>query len=182
MLPDINAATDINLLPYFVINALTGERQRVYFAPLLPEDEAELRGPDWSRAVYRDVWIAFADDGQTFKLLCIEGSPGEILGLARIGIMKKSDKFLRKSLVESAPSNRTGAGLQKFAGVGRALVARIVAESFRIGGQGRIIVEPRPGSEFFHTRLGFQKRNAKEWQLGEVDAAILLALVLREAG
>ena len=161
----MNAETDINRLHYFVTNALTGERHEVYFAPLLPEDEAELRGADWSRAVYRDVWPVYVGDPKTIKLVCAGESTREILGIARIGEVEKRKRFVWKSLLETAPSNRAGTQKREFEGVGRALVARLVAESYRAGGNGRVIVIPRPGSEKFYSKLGFRKGELKGLEL-----------------
>ena len=179
MLPDDFDTTDKNRLAYCVVNAQTGERQDVYFAPLRAEDEAELRGPNWSRAVYREFWPACMDSENTLKLVCADVPAGEILGIVRIGTMMQAKRYLRECVLEAAPSNWRGTAGRKYAGVGRVSVARLVAESYSLGGAGKLLVEARPGSEKFYAGLGFRKGELKGLQLSVEGAEVVLASALR---
>ena len=146
---------DPNTLPYFVVEARTGKRVAVQFASVTVADEAELRGEDWSQAVFRDVWPALVRDLNTFKLMRV-GEDSRIQGMVRVGDFVHRFRLLKKSLLEAAPFNRHGQGPRQYQGVGRVLVARLVAESLAQGGRGRVLVSARPGTQAFYASLGFE--------------------------
>jgi hypothetical protein len=149
--------TNPNTLPYFISETQTGLRILVRFAPLTAADEAELRGMDWSQAVFRDIWPELVNDSNTFKMLCVNSHDTRIQGMVRLGQYAPVSGLLKKSLLEAAPFNRYGRSTQSYHGVGRVLVARLVIESVWQGGQGRVVVTPRPGSEVFYHTLGFRR-------------------------
>jgi hypothetical protein len=98
--------SDPNTLPYFVLEVQTGQHVPVRFAPLTAADEAELRGMDWSQAVFRDVWPELVNDSRTFKMLCVNSHDTRIQGMVRLGQYAPVSGLLKKSLLEAAPFNR----------------------------------------------------------------------------
>ena len=169
---------DPNTLPYFVVEARTGKKVAVRFAPVTAADEFELRGEDWSQAVFRDVWPALVGEPNTFKLARIDGENVRIEGMVRIGRMTRWGGTLQESLLEAAPSNRHIQQQPLYRGIGRVLVARLVVESILHGGQGRVAVHARTGTEAFYRRLGFQE--APVMRLRADDAGIVVRAALYE--
>ena len=140
------ANADPNTLPYFIKEQPTGDRVAIHFAALTPQDTAELRNEDWTNAVFRDVWPQLAGAGNTFKMVRTSAQDTRIQGVVHVGNVLWAGGLLEGSLLESAPFNLYGYAAQAYHGVGRALVARLVAESIVQGGQGRVGVRLRPGS------------------------------------
>ncbi len=146
---------DPNTLPYFITETRTGGVVPVRFEPLTPDDDAELKGDRWSAAVFKDVWPSYAHIPNTFKLVCVQDAASDIHGLVHVGKIMTASRFLKKSLLETAPSNQHQTSQPRYRGVGRVLIARLVVESYLQGGQGKVMVRPRPGTEPFYRALGF---------------------------
>ena len=176
MNPDDLPGTDPNMLPYFITEAQTGHIIQVQFASVAVLDQPELRNEDWSQSVFRDVWPEIASHERTLKLVCIGSEDTRIQGMLCVGILTRPGGFLRKNLLESAPFNRHGQQTQAYYGVGRVLVARLVAESVLQGGQGRVVVEPRKGTEKFYRAIGF--KGGETFQLSATNAGTLLRATL----
>jgi hypothetical protein len=173
---------DPNTLPYRIVEAWTGRAVAVQFAPLTPDDEAELRGPEWRSARFAVVWPEYVRLAGTLKLICRRGRDRRIQGLVYPGRVPWPGSPLEKNLLEAAPFNQYTAGEQRvYRGVGRVLVARLVAESFRQGGHGCVLVQAAPGSEGFYETLGFQRvtRLGRQFLLDEDAAEQLLATFFR---
>lgn len=182
---DALLAADPNTLPYFITAAGTGRIVPVQFASLAASDTAELDGANWKEAVFRDVWPVYVGDGQTLKLVCTNEADAAIQGLVRPGQVIGNSGFLRKSLLESAPSNRHMTAIPQYRGVGRVLVARLIVESYRQGTGGRVQIVARPGSEGFYRALGLRESprlaSVQTYFVTEDRAFALLKNVLREA-
>ena len=176
---DALLAADPNTLPYFVMEAATGDRVPVQFASLIESDIADLHGASWNAAVFRDVWPVHADEGQSLKLARANQADTAIQGLVRLGNVAFAGNFLRKSLLETAPNNRHDTGTPRYRGVGRVLVNRLVVEIYRQGAQGRVLVETRREAEGFYRRLGFSglPYGAKILKLYQTEARQLLQSV-----
>jgi hypothetical protein len=173
---------DPNSLPYFVKETLAGGVVPVRFEPLAPYDEAELRGQRWSKAVFSEVWPKYVHIHNTFKLVLVQETQKDILGLVHVGRVMPASRFLKKSLLETVPSERYQALRSHYRGVGRVLIARLIVESYLQGGQGNVMVRPRPGTEPFYSALGFTPapRLPRLYTLGAFEAETLLQRTLLE--
>ena len=169
---------DPDMLPYFITEVQTGRKVSVRFEPLALDDLAELQSAEWARAVFAAVWQYYAGDARTYKLVCTEGEDRRIQGIVSVGDVLPYGTSLRKSLLESAPFNRREKSAQVHRGVGRVMIARLIAESYLRGQQGRVSVVPRPGSEAFYTAIGFRQRG--DFVLEEASAYALLTSTLQE--
>ena len=176
MQPEDLPGADPNTLPYFITEAQTGSRVPARFEPLTLQDAAELNNEDWQNAVFKHVWPQLLTDENTFKLVCVSSTDTRIQGVAHVGSVLWAGGLLEKSLLETAPFNLYGQSMQTYQGTGRALVARLVVGSILQGGQGRVGVVPRPGSEAFYQRLGFQP--GKTFRLSSINAQALLQTAL----
>ena len=117
------------------------------------------------------------------KLVCREGQDTTIQGIVHIGKIVFFGGPLRKSLLEAAPCNRKETESQRYRGVGRILVARLVVESFQQGGQGRVIVVPRKEIIPFYSKLRFTfSPFSKHEMILDVEPAqeLLLRLIRHE--
>ena len=170
------ANADLNTLPYSIIEAQTNRLVTIHFETLTPQDVSELRNEDWTNAVFRDVWPQLTLVENTFKMVRTNAPDTRIQGVVRVGSVLWAGGLLEGSLLEAAPFNLHGYSAQTYRGVGRALVARLVAESILQGGQGRVGVLPRRGSEAFYYKLGF--RQSKVFRLGTTEAQALLQSTL----
>ncbi len=176
---------DPDHLPYCVIRVATHRSVRVGFQPLQSGDEAELRGPAWSGAVFREVWPGWIGEPGTYKLVRRHGQDRRIQGLLHLGRVERDGGALRDSLLETAPYNRERLVAERtYRGVGRVLVARLVLESYRQGGLGQVLVRARPGIEPFYLRLGFRRvpGAGAYFFLEREGATDLLRAALRTAG
>ena len=147
-----------NHLLYFIVE--NDRRVAAHFEPLMEEDKEELLGENWAHSVFQHAWHQFIGDPRTLKLVCDDDVERQIQGIVRLGTVVRvirNGGYLRHSLLETAPRNRTQAEQRTYRGVGRALLARLAMQSFNEGGQGRLLVHPRPGSEAFYIKLGFKK-------------------------
>jgi GNAT superfamily N-acetyltransferase len=135
---------DSNRLPY-VVHRATGEPVSVYFAPLDESDRAALLSEPWRSAVFAEVWPEFIGYSRALKLVYDQ----EILGLLRLGEKPAGVNFLRENLLEARPES-------ELRGVGRVLVARLVAESYNRGAMGQVRVESHKNAVGFYQHLGFQ--------------------------
>ena len=139
--------------------AVTGPdcRLPVRFELLTAADALVLWGPSWAHAVFQAVWLnaAIAEFG-ALKVVAPADHDAGVLGLVLPGTIKKLRGPLEDSLLETAPELRYGNPARSYRGVGRVLVARLVAESIVKGGGGAIRVRVRPGMGSFYTRLGFR--------------------------
>jgi hypothetical protein len=80
---------------------------------------------------------------------------------------------LTGSLLEAAPFNQYDRHETRvYREVGKQLVVRLVVESYQRGGQGKVLVQARPGSERFYEALGFRglSRGGHRFLLGEAAA------------
>lgn len=182
---------DLNTLPYIVTEVATGRVIPVCFEPLVEADKRELDGPVWSGqtspipAVFAPVWPAYIDDKQTFKLVCIrrrdkkrQGENQQIQGIVRIGSVEREGGFLKLSLLETAPFNRWEYQERRFSGVGRVLVARLVMESYRQGGRGKVLVSATRYAVNFYPAVGFKSvASPLNFVLDEAGAETLIARV-----
>jgi len=171
---------DPNTLPYFISDTQGGNVVPVCFRPLTPDDDTELRGEKWSAAVFAEVWLNYVHIPNTFKLVCLQDSASDIQGIVHVGKIMTTSRFLKKSLLETAPSNQHQAPHPRYSGIGRILIARLVVESYLRGGQGRIMVRPRPGTEPFYRALGFTPapRLPRRYLLDTPEAEVLLQKTL----
>lgn len=173
-------SVDPDTLPYFVNDARTEDRVPVRFRGTAEPDAAELNGPDWSESVFREAWLELIKEARALKLVCADNADASVQGLVSVGRVLPGGGALRKSLLEAAPPNRHGAHPQRFCGVGRVLVARLVAESYRRGARGAVTVRARVGSEGFYRALGFRGSpyRPQAFTLYEAEALPLLRGVL----
>ena len=83
---------------------------------------------------------------------------------------------------QAAPANRARTVPRRYRGVGRVLIARLVAQSWVEGGRGKILVSPRPGTEPFYVGLGFRfvRPMRSALVLNEMGAATLMKAALME--
>ena len=171
---------DPNTLPYFVTEMRTGSIMPVRFEPLTPDDDVELRGERWSGAVFADVWPSYAHIPNTFKLVCVQNAVSDIQGIVHVGNIMTAGRFLKKSLLETVPSNQHQASQPDHKGIGRVLIARLVVESYLQRGQGKVMVRPRPGTELFYRALGFTPapRLPRRYILDRSEAEALLQKTL----
>jgi hypothetical protein len=167
-------------LPYFITEIESDRPIPVRFALLTAADETELRGEGWAGAIFTEVWSGYAPIEQALKLISVAGTDKRIQGLVRIGTVLPGSQFLTKSLLEVAPFNRYDSQPRIYRGVGRVLIARLIAESYRQGTQGRIRVHARPGSESFYRALGFRTKLPPIFMLDTESAERLLNEVLLE--
>jgi Acetyltransferase (GNAT) domain len=132
----------------------------VCFTLFSATDEAEIMGERWKNAIYRKAWIAFlglTPHNNLLKLHLDVTDTSNIEGLVKIGEIPEGGGALRTSLLESVPLNRWSTqNPQGFSGVGRVLVARLIAESYKTGGNGVVTVEPNTKAIGFYERLGFR--------------------------
>ncbi len=129
--------------------------------------------------MFKHVWPQLLTDENTFKLVRVSSTDTRIQGVAHVGSVLWAGGLLEKSLLEAAPFNLRGQPMQAYRGAGRTLVARLVVESILQGGQGRVGVVPRPGSEAFYQKLGFQP--GKIFRLSSTNAQALLQTALLPA-
>jgi len=148
-------AADPNTLPYRLRRLATGEVVVASFEPSTAEDAEESGGEDWRGAKFAEVWPEFVELPGTLKLVLAHGEDRRIQGIMRLGQVEAPSCPLTGSLLESAPWNQEGAEPRGYAGVGRALVRRLVVESLRQGGEGSILDRAAPGSVGFYRALGF---------------------------
>lgn len=151
--------SDLDTLPFYITASQSGRTVPVRFAPLAPEDADELTSELWRQAVFSDVWPQFIGDETTRKLVCTQNEDLRIQGLVRFGSVTRSGGLLKHNLLEAAPFNQHNTSVQQYRGVGRVLVARLVAESVAQGGEGRVAVSPRRGTEPFYLAIGFKMKN-----------------------
>jgi hypothetical protein len=88
---------------------------------------------------------------------------------------------LTGSLLEAAPFNQYDRGKTRaYREAGKQLVVRLVVESYQRGGQGKVLVQARLGSERFYEALGFRRvsRGGHRFLLGEAAAAGLVRQAL----
>ncbi len=167
-------------LPYYV---LEGERPvRVRFAPLEAGDENYINA-QWHLSIFFDVWQRLAQyeiaQPTSLKLVAVEKQDDSILGLLRMGdsasIQVTYGKLNTQSLLETAPHLRYQSREREYHGVGKALIARLIAESILRGQGGSLVVSPRPQVIPFYRHLGFQplRRNPKQFFI-RAEAGLLL--------
>jgi GNAT superfamily N-acetyltransferase len=118
---------------------------RVHFELLVDSDREALLSEPWRSAVFAEVWQEFLDYPQALKLICGQ----EIVGLLRLGEKPTGINFLRENLLESRPES-------KLQGIGRVLVARLVAESYNKGAMGQVRVQSHKNAVGFYQHLGFK--------------------------
>lgn len=124
---------------YFVTDS-AGQQVNVCFEPLTGNDSSALEGDDWQGAQFGEVWKAWAEHEVALKLVRCDGSDKSILGVVKIGTVRRANNrggYLRDSLLETAPVYRHDMKARRYRGIGRVLVARLVAESKAQGAEGR---------------------------------------------
>lgn len=148
-------------LPYYV---LEGERPvRVWFTLLEAGDEDYIN-EWWKASIYFAVWqqVALHEVAQptSLKLVVADEQETQILGLLRMGggtsMQVTNGKRNTQSLLETAPRLRYASRQREYRGVGKVLVARLIAESIVRGKGGALIVTPRPQTYSFYRHLGFK--------------------------
>jgi predicted N-acetyltransferase YhbS len=177
-----NLKQSVDTLSYVISEVGTDRPVSAYFSALTTADAAELQSAEWLRGRFRDVWLAWLNEEHTWKLVVHTDAEEKIQGIVRIGAIRHTEfvgNALRDSLLEVAPVNRQGAEPRKYRGVGRALIARLIVESYRQGGTGNLLVRPVADSLPFYRTLGFQNvRHTRFYTLGEIEAKTLLASCL----
>ena len=147
-------------LPYYVME---GARPvQVRFVPLEAGDETAINDM-WPGAIYFELWrhVALYNSARetTLKLVTTDGSDSQLLGLLKLGdgtpARSMAGKLNTQSVLETAPSLRYPAA-RRYKGVGKILVARLIAESILQHFGGAHIVTPRPQTYPFYLHLGFQ--------------------------
>lgn len=150
----------------------------VYFESLTTEDTPILKGEDWQGARFGETWKALAEHDVAQKLTLQEGEEKPLLGMVYIGTVRKyngHNSVLRDNLLEVAPVYRYGEEGRSYRGIGRVLVARLIAASMELGAEGRLLVRPVPSSIPFYRKLGFQEARIPHYfQLGIQEARDLL--------
>lgn len=144
---------------YVLFDKVEGIEVRGCFEALEDVDRDILSGADWTNARFRDVWFEWAGQGVALKLTLCGGEEKPILGLVRPGnalAVHGRNSALRDSLLETAPAHRYGAREQRYQGIGRVLVARLIDESRAQGAEGRVLVRPVRDSTPFYRKLGFR--------------------------
>jgi len=164
-----------------------GQRVPVQFKTLETEDEQRITD-SWEGSVYFDLWqydARQADMHQTTrKLMMADGIDGSILGLLRMGsnISPLADavKLNTQSVLETAPRSQYQRTGREFSGVGKVLIARLIAESILRGRNGALLVTPRPQSIPFYQHLGFRqvRRNSRKFGIRAEQGNVLLTSVL----
>lgn len=172
---------DPNKLPYFIVQPGTGAEIPVRFVPLVKADAVKLKSAVWSGAVFRDVWLAWIGNEKTLKLVSASRADRQIQGIVHLGKIRQPGGFLRDSLLEAAPFNQRTQSQPQYHAVGRVLVTRLVVESFRQDGRGKVLVRSRPGVVEFYKKLGFRElpRASGYFILDTVEAISLLERSLR---
>ncbi len=174
-------------LPYYV---LEGQRPvRVRFTPLEAEDEAYINDW-WYASVYFAMWQHLAQyelsRQATLKLVAAEGQDTSILGLLRMAsdtsVQVMYGKLNTKSVLETAPRFRYPVQSRDYRGIGKVLVARLIAESIRHGQEGALVVSPRKIVVPFYLHLGFRRssRNPNRFFIQQESGRQLLQSVLQE--
>lgn len=172
------AHKDPNTLPCFITSGQTGRIVPVHFESLTAADESELGTKAWREALFAQSWIDLTKREMGFKLVCSKGRVKRILGVVSPGRVEWIGGSLRRSLLETMPHNQYGRLQRRYRGIGCVLVARLVAESYRQLGLGKVIVAPSPGKESFYLTLGFKDLpGTGKMLLDEREAANLLLTV-----
>ncbi len=150
--------SDLDTLPYRVWSE-TNEPVAVRFALPTESDREKLSVYPWNLAVYGPAWPDFIGDSKTRKLISTDGDSPEILGMLRIGEALPGHYYLLRNLLEANPEYKYPKNLssRRIRGIGRVLVARLVAESYNRGMEGRVQVRSHPGAVSFYKHLGFQE-------------------------
>ena len=172
-------------LPYYV---LEGERPvQVRFTPLESGDETYIN--DWGpTSVFFAMWQQAAQYDiarrTTLKLVAVEEQDNRILGLLRMGddiqVRAIYGKLNTQSILETAPRLRYRVQEREYQGIGKVLVARLIAESVYKGHSGALIITPRPHVVGFYRHLGFRplSRDPKRYFVQEKLGLQLLQSVL----
>jgi Acetyltransferase (GNAT) domain len=165
------AGMSLNDLPYYICRG--NEKIGVHFDLLETADSEEIMGDRWKDAVYRKAWIAFlglTPHESILKLRLNVTDTSNIEGVVKLGQIPEGGGALRTSLLESTPTNRWSTQKSPvFSGVGRVLVARLIAESYNKGGHGVVTVEPHPAAVGFYQKLGF-RAHLKSLKYYTIDA------------
>jgi hypothetical protein len=174
-----------DVLPYYIMEKVLPVL--VHFAPLEAGDDSHI-ATFWPDAIYFDLWhhVAQYDVTRqtTLKLIVVEGSDDRILGLVRMGsgvsARAASVGLNTQSVLETAPRLQFRIRQREYKGVGKVLVARLIAESVLRDRGGALIVTPRPQAIPFYLHLGFQpmNRDPKLFFLREETGVQLLQSVL----
>ena len=128
------------------------------------------------------MWLQLAGEPGVFKLIRTDLQDKRIQGLLHVGALDPTGAFVMDSLLEASPFNRSGASQPEYYGVGSVLAARLAAESILLGGQGRVVVQPRTGTAPFYKRIGFRVFSpaSQRYILSVEQAALLMQKVLIE--
>ena len=153
------AGQDLNRLPY-VVEDRAGNPITVQFLPFLSGDQSIVAGSAWNGSAFQSSWVGLAGAPRILKLVDPTALSSAIMGLLTLGDVTPGSTAIRNNMLETAPayqySNRTQSGVVTgIKGIGRVLVARLVAESYNQGGDGSVLVRPRPASVRFYVKIGF---------------------------
>ena len=172
---------------YTILRAGTsGERVSTSFAPLEAADATEIGGVDW-QGVYAAVWQRILEEESlrrcTLKLVCDGEEDRRIQGLLYLG-ERGSPLWSLECLLEAAPWNRYGLPSERrqYQGVGKVLVARVVAEHLALGYRDPLLIDVAPRAVRFYERLGWvqprQSARPNRYMLEIAKAEALLQSVL----
>ena len=155
---------------YLIRESATGHEVPAAFVPLQYADLNTIAAENW-HGVFKPIWEQIAETEplrkRAYKIVC-DDTDKRTQGLLFLGIERGRDWSL-DCLLEAAPWNRHGAGDRLYRGVGKALIARVIAEHWRLGYHSPIQLEVNPRSHLFYQRLGFV-------QAGEASASNRLFL------
>jgi len=145
---------------------------------LTADDISALNGDDWKGARFGEVWKQWAEHELALKLVRCDGGDKSVLGLVKIGVTRQivgGAISLRDNLLETVPIYRYDKQHRQYRGIGRVLIARLVAASRAQGAGGRLFISPVPTSLPFYRALGFvPTRNPRYWRLKTLEAEQLL--------
>jgi len=141
---------------YYIKEALGSHRVAAHFVPLEAGDREEILSDDW-RGIFRAVWERIIDEQTLFqnvrKLVCESGDDTHILGLIFLAD-GQDEHWTFDSLLEAAPFNQYNPAARSYRGVGKALVARLIAEHTHRGYQMPLLLEASPRALPFYKHLG----------------------------
>jgi hypothetical protein len=128
-----------NVAPYYVFDAKSGERRRVYFDYYRDSDpkvfDNKISAPWYWR--FGDAWLHYTESEQTRNHLLkavLHDAPPEAETIHGIYYMggTSPQNWYRDVLFESAPWSRQEAGeLRQLRGIGKAMVARFIRQCLR---------------------------------------------------
>ncbi len=140
---------------YFIQDVYTERRIPCRFLQLEPEDLDEIMSDAW-HGIFTPVWERIVQEEALIKharkLICLEEA-SSIQGLLFLGT-EIHERWTLDCLLESAPQNQYNSPKRTFTGIGKALVARLIAEHIDRGFHKPLLLETSPRALQFYTHLG----------------------------